>query len=393
MEYTVNVTQAGFYTYQAVVSSGTTGSGFRLSLSDYDGLTDLTDNIIVPKTADNNWNTYTSISGRTLIQLKEGEQIIRLTITRSSCNIDKITFSHVEVDKTLNLKISAAPSPATVNQQTSLAFTPVNSSRYDALSTVKVFANGALIKTITSKPFNCTYTPTAKGTVTISSIAVDTLGNESEITKMSLTVNNARYVYKTVNIPGIIQAENFDIGGEGLTFHDSDSDDEGKASYRSDNEGVDIVAENNGYAIGYTRENGEWLEYTVNVKTAGKYAIKATVCSGLDNSGFRIGLMNNGNETQLANVNVSNKGWGNYYVTNEINLSQNLTEGQQTFRITITGVFCNIDKIEFICTEEDAVYYIFKDDDNVGARYNLGGTLVGDDHKGISIINGKKVLR
>jgi len=393
MEYTVNVTQAGFYTYQAVVSSGTTGSGFRLSLSDYDGLTDLTDNIIVPKTADNNWNTYTSISGRTLIQLKEGEQIIRLTITGSSCNIDKITFSHVEVDKTLNLKISAAPSPATVNQQTSLAFTPVNSSRYDALSTVKVFANGALIKTITSKPFNCTYTPTAKGTVTISSIAVDTLGNESEITKMSLTVNNARYAYKTINIPGILQAEDFDKGGEGLTFHDSDSDDEGKASYRSDNEGVDIVAENNGYAIGYTRESGEWLEYTVNVKTAGKYAIKATVCSGLDNSGFRIGLMNNGSETQLANVNVSNNGWGNYYVTNEINLSKELDEGQQTFRITITGVFCNIDKIEFICTEEDAVYYIFKDDDNVGARYNLGGTLVGDDHKGISIINGKKVLR
>lgn len=129
------------------------------------------------------------------------------------------------------------------------------------------------------------------------------------------------------------------------------------------------------------------------MKTAGKYAIKATVCSGLDNSGFRIGLMNNGNEDQLANVSVSNKGWGNYYVTNEIALSKDLSEGQQTIRITITGVFCNIDKIEFICTEEDAVYYIFKDDETVGARYNIGGILVGDDYKGISIINGKKVLR
>lgn len=120
MEYTVNVTQAGFYTYQAVVSSGTTGSGFRLSLSDYDGLTDLTENITVPKTADNNWSTYTTLSGRTLIQLKEGEQIIRLTITGSSCNIDRITFSHIEVDNTLNLKISADPSPATVNKKNHL---------------------------------------------------------------------------------------------------------------------------------------------------------------------------------------------------------------------------------------------------------------------------------
>ena len=393
LEYTVNVAEAGYYTYQAVVSSGTTGSSFQLALSDDNGLTNITDKISVPKTADNVWNTYTTISGRTLIKLNEGEQIIRLTITGSSCNIDKFKLIHVEVDKTLNVNIAASPSPATVNQNTTLTFTPVYAARGEAITTVRAYANGTLIKTIDSKPFTCTYKPTAKGTVTISAIAVDTLGNESEIKKISLTVNNARAAYKTINIPGTLQAEDFDKGGEGLTFHDADSDDEGKASYRTDNEGVDIVAENNGYAIGYTSQQGEWLEYTVNVNTPGKYAIKATVCSGLDNSSFRVGLMKNGSETTLANVSVRNSGWNSYYATNEINLSKELEAGKQIIRITVTGVYCNIDKIQFISKEQSAVNYILEDDYEFGSRFNLGGMPVDESYPGISVRDGRKYIR
>ena len=395
LEYTVNVTKAGFYTYEAVVSSGTTNSGFRLSLSDDNGLTDLSDKIVVPQTASNDWGTYTTMSGRTLIALTEGKHIFRLTITGSSCNIDKITFKHVEIDNTLNLNIAANPTTGTVNQNTSLTFTPVNSTRADAISSIKVFVNGTLKSTLKTKPFQYTYKPAAKGTDVITAIAVDTISHESEIAKLSHKVNNQRTPYSSaISIPGVLQAENFDKGGEGLTFHDSDSDDEGKANYRNDNEGVDIASENNGYVIGYTRETGEWLEYTVNVKTQGKYAIKATVCSGLDNSKFRIGLMKNNSETTLANVSVRNDGWGNYYTTNEINLSQELLEGQQIIRITVTGVYCNIDKIQFILKQSTSVNYILQDDAVAnGTRYNLGGAIVGDDYKGIKIINGKKVLQ
>lgn len=390
LEYTVNVTKAGYYTYEAYASSGTTNSGFRLSISGENGLTDITDNIVVPQTGNNDWGTYTSIIGRTLIKLNEGKQIIRLTITGNNCNVDKITFKHVEVDNTLNIRMSANPAPATVGTASTISFTPTNSSREGAIKYIRVYVNGDLKTTVSAKPFQYKYTPTAKGTVTFNAIAIDTLGHESDIAKLSLKVNNKRTTYTTspVSIPGTIQAENFDKGGEGVSFHDSDSNDEGKANYRSDNEGVDIVTGNGGYAIGYTAAN-EWLEYTVKVTTTSRYSFTATVSSGNDNSGFRIGLMKDGKETTLANVAVPNGGSWDTYTTKTGTLS--LTEGTNIIRITITGAYCNIDKIAF--SFPAGVEYVTQDDyDAAGTRYNLGGAIVGDSYNGITIKNGKKYL-
>ena len=395
LEYTVNVTQAGYYTYEAVASSGTTGSGFRLDLSDYNGLTRLTENISVPQTASNDWGTYKTLTGRTLIPLKEGDQVIRLTITGSSCNIDKINFKHVEVDNTLNMKITATPSTATVGEVTTFNLTPVNAKRDSAIANVRLYINGSLAATMKSRPFQYNYRPSAKGTVTVSAIAVDTLGHESEITKLSLTVKNKRTPYSGsgINLPGTLQAEQFDKGGEGVAFHDSDSNDEGKASYRTDNEGVDIVTGNGGYAIGYTA-NGEWLEYTVNVKETGTYGYKATVSSGTNNSGFRIGLMKNGSETTLARVSVPNtNSWDTYNTLSTEIISTKLYEGQQTIRITITGQNCNIDKIEFVCLVKDGVKYVTDEDmRTLGPIYNMGGVRVNEYKDGINIMKGKKVL-
>ena len=395
LEYTVNVTQAGYYTYEAVASSGTTGSGFRLDLSDYNGLTRLTENISVPQTASNDWGTYKTLTGRTLIPLKEGDQVIRLTITGSSCNIDKINFKHVEVDNTLNMKITATPSTATVGEVTTFNLTPVNAKRDSAIANVRLYINGSLAATMKSRPFQYNYRPSAKGTVTVSAIAVDTLGHESEITKLSLTVKNKRTPYSGsgINLPGTLQAEQFDKGGEGVAFHDSDSNDEGKASYRTDNEGVDIVTGNGGYAIGYTA-NGEWLEYTVNVKKNGTYGYKATVSSGTNNSGFRIGLMKNGSETTLARVSVPNtNSWDTYNTLSTEVISTKLYEGQQTIRITITGQNCNIDKIEFVCLVKDGVKYVTDEDmRTLGPIYNMGGVRVNEYKDGINIMKGKKVL-
>ena len=70
-----------------------------------------------------------------------------------------------------------------------------------------------------------------------------------------------------------IQAENYDTGGEGVAYHDSDAGNKG-GQYRSD--GVDIESTTDtggGYNVGWVAA-GEWLEYTVNVAVAGSYDIK-----------------------------------------------------------------------------------------------------------------------
>jgi hypothetical protein len=80
-------------------------------------------------------------------------------------------------------------------------------------------------------------------------------------------------------IPGVIQAENFDQGGEGVAYHDTSSTNSGGA-YRP-GEGVDIqrdVDVDGGFNVGWTKA-GEWMEYTVNIVTAGSYQLNARVAS------------------------------------------------------------------------------------------------------------------
>ena len=391
LEYTVDVKEAGIYSYDATVSSGVTSSSFSLSLNTNDGLVKLTDAVAVPCVTANNWDTYRVVHGRLLVPLEAGKQIIRVNITGSSCNIDKFVFKHVEVDDNMAVSVIADPSPATVGENTTITVNA--SSATSTIDNVKIYLEGVLLKTLTSEPFETTYKPTAKGTVNFFVIATDAEGKQSPIVRKTITVNNKRSAFRTVvNLPGVIQAENFDKGGEGLTFHDSDSNDEGGTNYRTDNEGVDIVSGGSGYVIGYTAAD-EWLEYTVNFTQPGKYSYEATVSSGATGSGFTIGLVENGKVTNLAKVNVpqtASNSWDTYKVVSG-NLNKEFETGQQILRITINGAYCNIDKIELKSTngidDATAVQQVN------GPSYNLMGMKVGADYKGIVIKNGKKYLK
>jgi hypothetical protein len=77
-------------------------------------------------------------------------------------------------------------------------------------------------------------------------------------------------------IPGQIDAANFDNGGEGVSYHDSDPNNAG-GQYRQT--GVDIeAASEGGFDVGWTTA-GEWLNYTVNVASAGTYTVQLRVAS------------------------------------------------------------------------------------------------------------------
>ena len=85
------------------------------------------------------------------------------------------------------------------------------------------------------------------------------------------------YLGTPVSVPGTIQAEDFDLGGEGQTFHDITTSNLGK-TYRL-NEAVDIEARpDNGFQVGFVA-TGEWIQYSVNVKQAGKYRIDTYTAS------------------------------------------------------------------------------------------------------------------
>ncbi len=79
-----------------------------------------------------------------------------------------------------------------------------------------------------------------------------------------------------VALPGVVRAAEFDNGGEGVSYHDSTPGNSG-GSFRSTD--VDIEGSSDGgLDVGWTAP-GEWLNYTVNVGTAGAYTVQLRVAS------------------------------------------------------------------------------------------------------------------
>ncbi len=96
------------------------------------------------------------------------------------------------------------------------------------------------------------------------------------------------YTGTPANIPGMVQAEDFDNGGEGVAYHDSDPENWRGNVYRTSAVEVGPTSDTGGgYTIGYTR-TGEWLEYTVNVASAGYYRVEARVASQGSGGTFRL---------------------------------------------------------------------------------------------------------
>ena len=79
--------------------------------------------------------------------------------------------------------------------------------------------------------------------------------------------------------PGIIQAENYDRGGNSVAYYDTTPTNAGR-KYRP-KEGVDISVAGDiggGYGV-FTTRKGEWIDYTVNVTITGVYDLSLRVAS------------------------------------------------------------------------------------------------------------------
>ena len=140
-----------------------------------------------------------------------------------------------------------------------------------------------------------------------------------------------------------IEAEDFDNGGQGVAYNDTDSSNLG-GQYRPD-QGVDIENTTDvggGHNVGWIRD-GESLEYTTNV-TGGTYNIKVRVASANPNPGdLRVKLGNQ--ELGIFDV-KSTGGWQNWQTLTLGNLAIAGGSNQRLRFEVIDGSF-NLNWIEF----------------------------------------------
>lgn len=209
-----------------------------------------------------------------------------------------------------------------------------------------------------------------------SSSSTTSSSSVSSSSSSSSSIARTPYGGKAQNLPGTIEAENYDIGNEGASYHDEDATNKGGV-YRND--GVDVVGDSvNGYQVGYTIA-GEWLEYTVDIATAGKYNWNARVASGSDGASFSMSIDGN---APLDTLNVPNTtDWSTY--TTISGKAIDLTTGQHVIRITVLGPYWNLDWLEFVAenptpllrnTTLPAFAKPIRSYDLIGRRQNTLGT-------------------
>jgi hypothetical protein len=152
----------------------------------------------------------------------------------------------------------------------------------------------------------------------------------------------------------VLNAVDYDLGRNGVAYFDNDT-----ANYRTSgkpgmgnrgrvyrNDGVDIRKDSAGYESYYVSdiEDGEWLQYTVDIAKKGVYILRFNVAS--DNATGKISI-SSGKTSLATNVSVPNTGslkdWQTFEIKNIV-----LTAGKQALRIYADSGGFNLKSIRFI---------------------------------------------
>jgi hypothetical protein len=152
------------------------------------------------------------------------------------------------------------------------------------------------------------------------------------------------FLGEALAVPGTIEAEYFDLGGEGKAYHDLDRTNIAGA-FRPD-EGVDIYDRlGEGYHIGNALP-GEWIEYTVDVAVEDDYLMEVYLAAIQSGGKFQITIGAFSSDT-LESVSS-----GSWLQTAPVSEMVHLNAGEQVMRFTIIEEpLFNFDKIVFSLPE------------------------------------------
>ena len=143
-----------------------------------------------------------------------------------------------------------------------------------------------------------------------------------------------------------IMAADFDFGGLGRAFQDDAGNPLNDDSYRrgkGDVNGLAVEIEGGGNNIGYIN-NGEWYQYTVDVKEAGNYLLNVSLSAAGD-SKYHIEV---DNKDVTGSINVASNGsWSNWMDHPSQPIVLNLTEGTHKIKFFAEQASFNFRSLRF----------------------------------------------
>ena len=212
------------------------------------------------------------------------------------------------------------------------------------------FGAGATPATGTGKnPPAVTYASAGNPTVTMTLVNPDTtIVVSKSVVQVSACVRTP-FTGTAAVIPGVIKAVEYDNGGQGVAYNDSDAANRGAAvdpTVPRPTEGVDTENGDAGYTnVGYSA-TGEWLKYTVNVLRTGLYRVTVRVSTGATSTGSLRLSVNDVDRTGVVPVPATG-GFGTYQdlVINNVYLE---ASPSATLKFDVVSSSLNFSKLTFV---------------------------------------------
>jgi subtilisin family serine protease len=280
LAYQVLATVTAEYTLGVRVASAGQGGALHVEV---DG-TDATGRMVAPNTG--GWDTWQTISYAG-IPLTAGPHVLRVVIDSNGptgffANLNYLRLTVPGIDAPPSVRVTSPVNGANYMAPATVALSATASDVDGSVTQVAFYAGPTLLGVDTASPFTFSWNNVPPGDYSLTAVVTDDVGVSS--TSAVVTVHVATPPSSTpfggtaAPIPGLIEAENFDEGGEGVAYHDLSPGNTGGQYRQTD---VDITTTSDtggGFALGYV-QSGEWLKYSVSVTATGSYTLNARVAS------------------------------------------------------------------------------------------------------------------
>jgi len=349
LAYEVVATTTTTYTVEMRVASLGNGGAMHIEI---DG-TDATGPMIVPNTG--GWGAWQSVS-HAGIPLTSGPHIVRVVIDSNGPggffgNLNYLRFTTPSINAPPSVQLTSPGNNTNYFAPASVSLAATASDVDGTVTQVAFYAGSTLLGVDTSSPYTFSWTAAQAGDYSLTAVATDDDG--ATTTSAAVTIHVAQppisspFNGTAATIPGLIEAENFDDGGEGVAYHDLTTGNQGGAYRQTD---VDIAAANDtggGYTLAYVAA-GEWLKYSVSVTASATYTLEARVASANPGGNFHVEVDGADVTGPLTVPNTG--GWQNWATISRGGIA--LTSGPHVLRVAIdtngvSGFVGNINSIRF----------------------------------------------
>lgn len=244
------------------------------------------------------------------------------------------------------VSITAPSANSTFTVPATITITANATDANGSISKVEFYNGNTKLGEDATTPYSYIWNNVAEGSYQITAVATDNAGNKTTSTAITVRVNVPKGPYNGTAhaIPGRIEAEHYDVGGEGLSFHEGNANgNEAGATLRNDEVDIETTQDATGaYNVGYIL-NGEWLEYTVNVGQTGAYDLDLRVAA--DGTGKTCHVEVDGINVTGAITVPNTGGWQKWQTVRVSNI--NLTAGKRVVRVAFDSDYMNLNWLEF----------------------------------------------